>query len=1093
MNKNTNIQLLAALFVLVSLVNSQSTGPTKNGLTIDSLSLSRTILNASSSLSQSTTISMTIEYTGLISSLFSGSFNSPNGAKVWISQNNFFNRTDHTANVQLCVALDDIFSCDLYDHDSIDCAYEISFSTSDTKEKIIFENEILTSSFPNSVLTVVQNNLPPAINGFVINVHPDGPLVSFEFDVSVYEIGLREISIKVYNGSGDSVFLSLSETPPTSNGLYYLEYLISPEKTGTDYYVDKLNVVDLNGNFIELSTGQIQQKFSISTFTVSKSSTPKYTTLFSYTDDSLPDNVTSSTYTTLTFNITLNSYLFPIYAAYSSLSFCTKYYHNSTFLTLYCTIPPNQAEDFYYIQWKSINSYINQKAFFNYYYQNDVTTEPILSSVEYSVKTINQLDPFYIEMNMTFATYGSYLDYISLIKIFNPDDLSGNLIQYGSNITEGVLSASFLLDTTKANLTQYLAFIRDTKGDYGEKVFKGPVTTPKYISPDLELEIQFGSDVFDFTNGTIAQVPFTVTTTTQNADQLTKFAIIYDDIHSMNIGDLSYYDIYGGLIASNLTHSTYSSWISMRYDDIPEHFTGGDFSIKLQYPGAKDSLYYYSTTCMTIIPPVAQPTIVTSLQMTPSGPVIDSTANEFINIVFQTKGSNVNYANVVFYQSQLQQSELDSIEFPCIVETPYSYDSLVAEYTCAIPIATLPSQTVFFYLKLGINNIDTPIYNYILQSSSLPSYFTIQGPQDNGLVPTIQQFQTSVTNNTLYINYNIINPTNYLLSHVKFNLFNRAVPATGDIDYDFKINQLTVIGIQLNGTTAINLCDLEGFTFEYIGNFGVYMSIDSPIPGVVWDFPYEILVDMDSNKQQFPNDIVCDYAGPRVVDFGVENPQFYDTTSGSVNVTLTFTITDDISGFSLLQGSIRSNTPDAYYFLDFNVLDSHLVSGNKNNGIYQYIFTLPQYSNATYVVSIISVLDQAFNERLYTSQNSLFLSNAYTLEAFSSVANPNTPSIQSITDTQESNANNLVITLSDAIEVSVYVTLDTYSETPFIGLTQVSPNTYQYNNFQNLNIISGVYYFSVCLEYSLTMKCLSPLDLEQLGLLNSLNIYTPNN
>lgn len=308
---------------------------------------------------------------------------------------------------------------------------------------------------------------------------------------------------------------------------------------------------------------------------------------------------------------------------------------------------------------------------------------------------------------------------------------------------------------------------------------------------------------------------------------------------------------------------------------------------------------------------------------------------------------------------------------------------------------------------------------------------------------------------------------------------------------DSVLNILPIEVFGLNGSVNVDICNIENFDYRYIGNFGFYMSIPSPITGVNWQFPYEILVDLDSNKQQFPDMIQCDFSGPRVVEFGIVNPKpIYDTTNGEQNITVSFTITDDLSGFYTLKGTIRSNSTETFYLNDF-LLDSYqLVSGNLNNGVYEMNITIPQYCNGTYQIGIYETVDHASNKRHYTTQNSVFLSSTYTFEAYTPDANPFNPSIESITLTQIGNQNTLVVTLDSSStneQTSMVLTLSSRSEYPFFGFTKISAFIYQLNNLPTL--APGIYYFNLCIDYSLSIKCFSSLDLEQLGFINSLYLY----
>ncbi|KYR00791.1 hypothetical protein DLAC_02841 [Tieghemostelium lacteum] len=118
----------------------------------------------------------------------------------------------------------------------------------------------------------------------------------------------------------------------------------------------------------------------------------------------------------------------------------------------------------------------------------------------------------------------------------------------------------------------------------------------------------------------------------------------------------------------------------------------------------------------------------------------------------------------------------------------------------------------------------------------------------------------------------------------------------------------------------------------------------STIDGIFYQFPYQYLTQMDPNQQNF-----------------LSNNAVYQ----SIDITVYYDITGDISGFSSLEGYIRLIGQDTgengFYFQPLSFTSPNLVSGNIRNGRYYFKITLPQYINGTYQFGIQSITDQVGN------------------------------------------------------------------------------------------------------------------------------------
>ncbi|KYR02736.1 hypothetical protein DLAC_11434 [Tieghemostelium lacteum] len=121
----------------------------------------------------------------------------------------------------------------------------------------------------------------------------------------------------------------------------------------------------------------------------------------------------------------------------------------------------------------------------------------------------------------------------------------------------------------------------------------------------------------------------------------------------------------------------------------------------------------------------------------------------------------------------------------------------------------------------------------------------------------------------------------------------------------------------------------------------------------------------------------------------VNNRVEYDTSDQSIDITVYYDITDDISGFSSLEGYIRLIGQDTgvngFYFQFLSFTSQNLVSGNIRNGRYYFNFTLPQYTNGTYQFGIQSITDQVGNTRWLTYQNILILGSSSQVNVYSDI------------------------------------------------------------------------------------------------------------
>lgn len=522
----------------------------------------------------------------------------------------------------------------------------------------------------------------------------------------------------------------------------------------------------------------------------------------------------------------------------------------------------------------------------------------------------------------------------------------------------------------------------------------------------------------------------------------------------------------------------------------------------MEFTNSGGYLNYSAITsmCFTIVQPPFQPTIVTSLTMSPSNTInINETSEILVNI--QTKGQIVNQAQIVYYQNgNILNSPTSNVLSNCNQPT-YSYSTLVSDILCVIPIVGLLGVEIYPYLQLTVQGVVQTVYNYQLQESGYPSFISVQGPPDNGLVPNITYFETSFnwTTNTITINYNIDNQCPYaVMNIIQFVIFNKQMPTM-----PFGPGtDLTVTQSQSSGTFSIDLCNLPGFAFWY-QDIGIYINIPSYFPNdKSYQFPYIYLIEMDPNNQSFPiNPLGCDFSGPRLVNVGILNPQsVYDTTNQGYSVTLFYDITDDLTGFNNLLGSIKlkegaNEETGEFYIQPIQFNASALVSGNIRNGRYQFTIQIPQYTNGTYEFSISNITDNQGNSRPFTYQNILIINGGtpLTINAYSSEPSPTLPVLTGVTVTG-TNPELLSITISTNGEASsAYILPIGLNLSGYVYASPIlNSSQFQITRIDPIGLNTGTYYFAVCLNSnSLKTICYSPFDLQSMNFANSFPNYSP--
>lgn len=117
-----------------------------------------------------------------------------------------------------------------------------------------------------------------------------------------------------------------------------------------------------------------------------------------------------------------------------------------------------------------------------------------------------------------------------------------------------------------------------------------------------------------------------------------------------------------------------------------------------------------------------------------------------------------------------------------------------------------------------------------------------------------------------------------------------------------------------------------------------------------------------------------DTSGPAISAFSF-SPATVDTTSGPQTVTLTITVTDNLSGFR--QGSVFLRAPGSGQYQLVDIQTSDRTSGDASSGVYERTFVMPQYSDVgNWYVDGAGLYDTVGNATIYSRGHAVF--GAYT-------------------------------------------------------------------------------------------------------------------
>ncbi|KYR02152.1 hypothetical protein DLAC_00956 [Tieghemostelium lacteum] len=996
--------------------------------------------------------------------------------------NNYVSNNGSDITVQLCIPAGSIIQlCGLYPGQSSSrCDLILQVFKQDGTVGT-FDSQYFEKNFPGPTqsLTLVQNTQAPSLFSLKVLTNGLTNLLSVEFGIDYYGAGIMDISLLIKNASGDYANYGIGiSNKPSTNGFYYYEVLLDVNTLGNTFYFYYLTIVDSESNTLTLLQDQIESYFHIGNFTLqSNFQTP--TQLFqivNYSPTTIPNTVTN---TLVQIELTLNA---PCTVITNSIYFDCYFLNNATSYPSniygYCSVPPYININEIVLNIFAFNNNVQQMDYILLTYAGlNSNLLPSIVNYDYSVNSIDQYKFMFIELNLTIASNVNYFETIFILPLIGALDfsmqslISGNATYGTYNFIWGYDSATYSLANGSVEL-----LLDNFNYGYNSTALPSLPTTQRVVVNDMSVVIEFQKTTVDLVGNDYDIVPFLITTTSISNDQFIDSSNLYVYWGGNTGGTLEGPSIIP-FSSSNLFSShgveVYQTYFTMGRSSI-DLLRPGSFLIGLQYT-SNGHFYQIPLTkqCFNLNTPSVVGTTLTGFDIYPSQVVQTSlTSTVYFNITF--KGSQVNALNISYYTTQSYQTYIPQQSTPCLGESFYNPVSQITNFECAWLIPSQPSQIYNLFFEIYINGQWVTYYNGMLLEDGFPSYLKVVGSDSTTtlLSPVLNSFNTSydLVGNSITLNYNITNPTPYDILNVTFLVINT----------DYPTNSISYPTTQLAGELVLGVNYMSGFSY-YFQNIAIGIRVF--YSGGAWfDFPYQILQELDPNHQDLPvSEMQVDYSAPRLVDFGIEGTQTtFSTTGGAISVEFYFDITDDISGFFEAAGTFSSlsftDTSGSNSLIqDFTLTYNDLQSGNSRNGRYSKSFVIPQYTQGVFEVNLATLTDYATNSRQYSVQNCKILSSGQ--NNFTVVSQTDDPNPPTFGNAYVSN-DQLYISFSSGLVSSVYV--QGIDGTVFPA-TQTSSQLYQTSNQPFIPSFSGVvgqYPFSICyVSQALQSRCVSWLDL----------------
>ncbi|KYQ91640.1 hypothetical protein DLAC_07414 [Tieghemostelium lacteum] len=1066
-------------------------------VTISSFQFSETELYWTTPYVPSTTLTLGVETSGKdsITEISDGYLNIRLGEfrvlNLQFTQVNYFDGGDNYLNVTMCIPVTLIEACGInMNEQSSECELSVTVNLRDGNQ-VNFNSKFL-QRFPKGTLTAYQNIQPPQLNSFSVTIHPDGPLATFELSVSHFGIGMRSIVIDYSNGTAYSSLCI--NTFQTINGLYYSEVILPIATMGLFYTIEGVTLNDFEYNEANLDADQMLTLYGVSNFTViptfqpTASGEPLFT--HQYEDfGTLSSNVLTNLLVHVFLidpTVTITSNLYNVWDCYNN-------YQNSTYIIVNCPMLPNQSTEQYFIAINANNLLGETYAVsIPFQYNNNNNKLPQFIGASFSVDTIYQLKPFFLEMNYTFTTWASTINDLYIQTDDGQPD-QNYLVDFlvSGNAQNGTMSIYVPFDCRYQSMSKYQIGIFDSKGKQSFSKEIGPETTAPTTHYETEFFMTFNQTVFDLSLYGSSVIPFLLTSVSPNNQDLIWNSEGTIQVWSLDStinyptssGATDSFDFENGEISRTNTSIQFDTFIQLTAQSIGIVQLYGQTSVTFLIGSAIDiTQYLFTQSCFDIKPVQFQETLLVDFSVSPS-PTIQSSITDSISFSAVFKGDPVVALNVTFYESKTI--------VPCSLDLLNEQSYYISTFTCTMVTQNMETQLLFIYLSAEIKGTLFSVYNLMLQQSSFPSVLNITGPVSSGMVPSIESLNTQFNyeTNNITLDYTISTPDDISLIEIQVHVLSQSIESA--TFYGIYSPVYVDFPYQTSGTLNVDLCSLQSFLYAYQSIGLMIRLVDTN--EVFYDFPMDTLVDIDPSLNLTVNPMGCDFNGPRLVNISIVGGNSIDTSTGPVDLNIQLQITDDISGFQYLIYTVKSieTSLSNYFYYSGNLTSSSIVSGNIRNGIYE-ISAIPigQYTTGQFRVDIEYLSDQSGNQRWFTYENINIITQG------SNIFNVTSSTVKQVTNTQLTslsvtyNSNQTLINFGISVEGTVsfvYIYPMGTRETVIEANLNPINNQFQIINYQPSNLPSGLYYISICMTSfeSLSTTCLSYQDLLNAGLPNS--------
>ncbi|GAM21652.1 hypothetical protein SAMD00019534_048270 [Acytostelium subglobosum LB1] len=864
-----------------------------------------------------------------------------------LSPINIINDGPSKTNVTVCIPWTQVKCLPTNGATSLDCPIRVSLFNG-----VDYIDVQVTQLFPAAGKLTIYTGPPSTLTS--LSVSQSSTSLFFKFQIAAGSSGFRngQFGLRYYKQSGQDeiVNYNIQLSDANADGFYYVT--VNPPTDRRLATIDLANLVLYNSAGVP-TTYTTFAAFNLPPLSIAP---PQWIPSPIVLADSVTP-LTNLSYTYLTHvvavNFLLNSNPNGFYDIEVRLwgpnADCTPVLSSPTNITAYCLIPAYFNNGTYTFR-LLLKQYSGQPL--EYFttstltYINTNTGVPSLgNSITFNVPSINQLQPFHLETNVSFSSPGSGFANAEILRYVyaNPNDI----VQ--GDINDGVISIRSLFDS--ANDELYLPWggrstITNDQGNTASQYYSTssiPTVTPRVLPANAVLINATLPKTVNLNSLTAVPIYFNVTST--QLVEGSAYLLIND-----KISDQARFSYQDGLLSSNNNLLTYQTGLSFHPTQFPQP---GAYSVFFNF--FQQYSDYANHQCVSLIYTRPSAPTVLSFSFTPNPIVVTNGAVEVTFVLTLDKAtSNSSSVLVQFDQHHFTFSQTTVVPLYQVVNV-------------SSPVATfsgswfVPKNTFSFTSNIDLVLQDSKGYAvYTISSAKLrqtPSLASTISVQGTAVDLVTRPVLTSFSNNgpySAFVKATSVTPMASVRFFYNENQFGAGVvfyennfldnPTTSFNDnvYFFvqcnKLSTRTRVGLP---SLVLEITDVNGQVFTYS-----YAYIKSIFPS--YTPPY----------------VQCDVAAPRIASLTA--PSSINTGSSGSIANIDLTITDNQSGFKEAVIVVSSNGINQFTLLADS---TNRLSGGDNNGVYRVSFPVGLHSNAVYTLSVESLSDNAGNVITLTSQD----------------------------------------------------------------------------------------------------------------------------